>query len=73
MLLIAVVPSGVVTVTSTVPLPAGLTAVISASLLMKKLVAGVEPKKTRVAAEKPLPAITTGFPAGPEFGVMLLT
>ena len=54
---VADVPSGVVTVRSTVPVPAGLSAVIDVSLMTVKLVAGVVPKSTTVAPVKPVPAI----------------
>ena len=53
------VPVGVVTVTSTVPVPGGLSAVIVVSLTTVKLVAGVVPKSTAVAPAKPLPVIVT--------------
>ena len=78
--LIAEVPPGVVTVTSTVPLPAGLTAVIWVSLLTVKLVAIVEPtstasNETLVAQVNPVPVRVTLVPpaSGPLVGLMLLT
>ena len=52
-------PAGVVTVTSTVPVPAGLSAVIVVALTTVKLVAGVVPKSTAVAPVKPVPVIVT--------------
>ena len=65
---VAEVPAGVVTVTSTVPLPAGLVAVIWVSLVMLNFVA-VGPKETLVAPVKPVPVIVTGVP--PEFSPLL--
>ena len=68
-------PAGVVTVTSTVPVPAGLSAVIVVSLTTVKLVAGVVPKSTAVAPVKPVPVIVTEVPpaAGPLVGLMPVT
>ena len=65
------VPPGVVTVTSTVPVPAGLSAVITVSLTTVKFVAGFVPKSTAVAPVKPVPVIVTMVPpaAGPSFGL----
>ena len=40
-------PPGVVTVTSTMPVPAGLSAVIDVSLTTSRSVAGVVPKSNR--------------------------
>ena len=55
-MLVALVPPGVVTVTSTVPLPvAGAMAVMSVSLLTVKVTA-VVPKSTAVAAVKAVPS-----------------
>ena len=59
---VAEVPPGVTTVTSTVPVPAGLSAVIEVSLTTVTLVAGVAPKSTAVAPVKPVPVIVTGVP-----------
>ena len=56
------VPDGLVTVTSTVPLPAGLSAVIDVSLTTLRWVAAVVPKSTTVAPVKPVPEIVTGVP-----------
>ncbi len=61
----AEVPPGPITVTSTVPVPAGLTAVIELSLLNVKLVAGVVPKSTAVASVKLVPVIVTNVPPAP--------
>jgi hypothetical protein len=72
---VALVPSGVVTVTSTVPLPGGDVAVICVSLLTVNAVAAVEPNPTRVAPVKPVPVIVTVVEplAGPEDGATLVT
>ncbi len=55
-------PAGVVTVTSTTPVPAGLSAVIEVSLTTVTFVAGVVPKSTAVAPVKPVPVIVTSVP-----------
>jgi len=62
----------VVTFTSTVPLPAGLTAVICLSLFTVKLTA-VVPNSTWLTPVKPLPVIVTVVPpvVGPDVGEML--
>ena len=72
---VADVPPGVVTVTFTVPVPAGLLAVIVVSLTTVKLVAAVVPKSTAVAPVKPLPVIVTNVPpaAGPAVGLRPVT
>ena len=73
-MLVGEVPPGVVTVTCTVPLPAGLTAVICVALFtVKLLVAG--PNRTWLAPLKPLPVRVTVVPpiAGPDVGEMLAT
>ncbi len=51
------VPSGEVTETSTAPVPAGVTAVMSVSELTVKDVAAVPPKSTAVAFVKPVPVM----------------
>ena len=68
-------PPGVVTVTSTVPLPAGLVAVIWVSLSTVKLLAAVAPKETPVAPVKPVPVMTTVVPPAldPLDGLILVT
>ena len=68
-------PPGVVTVTSTVPVPAGLAAVIAVSLTTVKLVAAVVPKSTAVAPVKLVPVIVTEVPpaAGPLVGLRPVT
>ena len=65
------VPPGATTVTSTVPVPAGLSTVIVVALTTVKSVAGVVPKSTAVAPVKPVPVIVTKVPpAGePEVGL----
>jgi hypothetical protein len=73
--LIALVPPGVVTVTSAVPEPAGVVAVICVGLSNEKLAAGVAPNLTAVASVKSVPVIVTVVPpaVGPEFGLTLVT
>ena len=68
-------PAGVVTVTFTVPVPAGLSAVIVVALTTVKPVAGFVPKSTAVAPVKPVPVIVTKVPpaAGPLVGLMPVT
>ena len=65
---VAEVPPGVVTVTSTVPAPAGEVAVIEVAELTVKLVALVAPNLTAVAPVKPVPVIVTDVPpaVGPD-------
>ena len=71
----AEVPAGVVTVTSTVPVPAGSTAVICVAETTVTLVAGVVPKSTAVAPLKTVPVMVTVVPpaTGPEVGLMSVT
>jgi len=59
--LVAEVPLGVTTVTSTVPLPGGLVAVISVPEL-PVITALTSPKSTAVASVKPLPVMVTLSP-----------
>ncbi len=68
-------PPGPVTVTSTVPVPGGLTTVICVAETTSRLVAGVVPKSTSVAPVKPVPVIVTGVPPpnGPPTGLMPVT
>ena len=76
MALVALVPDGVVTVTSTAPAAcAGDTALMCELSVTEKLAAGVPPKLTAVAPVKLLPAMVTDVPpvVGPEFGLTLLT
>ena len=60
-----------VTVTSTVPEPAGLVAVIDVALLTVTAVAAVEPNATVSPDAKPVPVIDTVVPpaAGPLVGL----
>jgi hypothetical protein len=71
----ALVPASVVTVTSTVPIPAGEVAVIWVALLTVKEPAALLPKLTAVAPEKLVPVMVTLVPpdAGPVFGLTLVT
>ena len=68
-------PPAVVTVTSTVPAPAGEVAVMEVALFTVKLVAGVAPNFTAVAAAKPVPVMLTTVPpaVGPLVGAMPVT
>ena len=72
---VAEVPPGVITVTSTIPVPAGLTAVTVVSLPPSRSVAGVVPKSTAVAPVSPVPVIVTGVPPayGPLVGARAVT
>ena len=60
--LVALVPAAVVTVTSTVPIPAGEVAVIWVALLMVKEPAALLPNLTAVAPEKLVPVMVTLVP-----------
>ena len=74
--LVALVPLPVVTVTSTVPLPAGDVAVIEVALLTVKEDAGPAlPKPTLEAPEKFVPVMVTLVPPAPEpvFGLIPVT
>ena len=68
-------PPAVVTVTSTVPAPAGEVAVMEVALFTVKLVAAVAPNFTAVAAVKPVPVMLTIVPpaVGPLVGAMPVT
>ncbi len=68
-------PAGVVTVTSTVPVPAGLSAVIVVSFTTVTFVAAVVPKSTAVAPVKSVPVIVTSVPpaVGPLVGLRPVT
>lgn len=68
--LVADVPEGEVTVTSTVPVPAGAVAVSEVSELTVNVFAAVVPNMTDVAPVKPLPRRLTTVPpeSGPELG-----
>ena len=75
-MLVGLVPAGVVTLTSTVPVPFtfGETAVIDAAEFMVKLLALVAPKWTAVAPVKPVPVMVTAVPppGEPRFGSTLV-
>ena len=73
--LAALVPPGVVTVTSTVPVPAGDVAVILVELTTVKVVAASVPKCTAVAPVKAVPVMVTEVPpaVGPEVGLTPVT
>jgi hypothetical protein len=59
---VVLVPAGVVTLTSTVPVPAGEVAVIWLELTTVTLVAAAPPKVTEVAPVKLEPLIVTDVP-----------
>ena len=67
---VADVPPAVVTVTSTVPLPAGDVAVIDVAELTVKLVALTAPNFTAVAPVRVVPVMVTNVPpaVGPDVG-----
>jgi hypothetical protein len=71
---VADVPPGVVTVISTVPVPAGLVAVIEVALFTVYEAAAVLPNFTPLAPVKPVPVIVTEVPPaiGPAAGEMLV-
>ena len=73
--LVALVPPGVVTVTSTVPEPGGASAVTEEVLPTEKEVAGVEPNQTAVTPAKWVPVMVTAVapPVGPDDGLTPLT
>jgi hypothetical protein len=73
--LVALVPAGVVTVTSTVPEPGGDDAVISVELTRLTLVAPFGPKLMPVAPTKFVPVIVTLVPpaVGPDAGLTPVT
>ena len=69
------VPAGVVTVTSTVPVPAGDVALIDVALLTITPVAALAPKSTAVAPLRLVPVMVTDVPpaSGPLFGLTAVT
>ena len=73
--IVALVPPGVVTFTSTVPLPAGLTAVICVLLFTVKRLAATVPNSTLLAPVKLFPRMITLVPpaSGPDVGEMLVS
>jgi len=72
---VAEVPPVVVTLISTVPVPAGEVAVIWVAELTVKAVAAVPPKFTAVAPVKLVPVMTTLVPpaSGPDVGEIDVT
>src|SRR5215472_8121445 len=68
--LVGLVPAGVVTVTLTLPVPAGDVAVIEVAELTTTPVAAAAPNLTAVAPVKLIPESVTLVPpaAGPDFG-----
>jgi hypothetical protein len=72
---VADVPPAVVTVMSTVPVPAGEVAVIEVAELAVKLVALVVPNLTAVAPVRLVPVMVTDVPPakGPDVGEMAVT
>ena len=66
-------PSGVVTVTLTAPVPAGLVTVRMVADMTVKSVAGLAPKYTAVAPVKLVPVTVTPVPpaAGPKAGLLI--
>ena len=71
--LVALVPPGVVTMTSTVPVPAGAVALMLVALLTVKLEAAVVPNFTALAPVKPVPVTVTEVLFGPELGLTPVT
>ncbi len=72
--LVALVPPGVVTVTSTVPVPPGAVAVMVVALIDAKVVAGLlDPKSTAVTPVKLVPVIVTDVPLYPVDGLRPIT
>ena len=72
---VAEVPPTVVTLTSSVPVPAGEVAVIDVAELTVKPVAAVAPNVTADAPVNPVPVIVTVVPpaVGPEVGEIDVT
>ncbi len=68
-------PPGVLTVTSTIPVPLGAVAVTEVAELTVKVVASAEPKWTALAPVRLVPVIFTTLPpdAGPEVGFSEVT
>src|SRR5262249_16813511 len=69
------VPAGVVTVTLTIPMPAGLVAVKVVSFTTVRFRAGTGPKSTPAGPVNPVPVTVTNVPpaTGPLFGVTPVT
>ena len=72
---VAEVPFGVVTVTSTIPMPAGEVAVMDVGLCTTTWVAALEPNFTAVAPVNPVPMMVTLVPPNtlPNLGWTALT
>ncbi len=64
----AALPAGTVTWIGPAPAPIGTVAVICVSESTVNVVAGVDPKATAVAPEKPEPVMTTVSPTVPDVG-----
>ena len=73
--LTALVPPAVVTVTSTVPLPAGAVAVMVVGVLIVKVAGLPGPKSTALAPVRFVPVMVTVVPpdVGPEVGLIAVT
>ena len=69
----SVVPLVVVTVTSTVPVPVGATAVIEEALEKTTVALGVAPNLTVSVLSKPVPVIVTNVLALPAVGLTAVT
>jgi len=63
---VALVPPAVITVTSTVPVPGAVVAVIEVALLTVNDAAAIPPKFTFVAPVKFVPVMVTLVPPAPE-------
>jgi hypothetical protein len=72
---VAEVPPRATTVTFTVPVPAGLVAMICVAEVTVKLLAATVPKSTSVAPVNPVPVIVTDVPpdVDPDLGLMPVT
>ena len=72
---VALVPNAAVTVTKTVPVPAGVVAVMLVAELTTTLVAAAEPNMTIAPVEKSVPVMFTEFPptSTPEAGLSPVT
>ena len=71
--LVALVPPGVVTVTSTAPVPGGAVAEIDGRAVDGEASPRSAPKSTAVAPAKLVPVIVTNVPFGPEAGLTPVT
>ncbi len=68
-------PAAVMTVTSTVPVPAGFERIIWEAVSLRKLVTFIGPKSTAVAPARFVPVIVTSVPpvVGPAVGLTAVT